>query len=96
MTIDNELALEFLRKAEQDLGSARLLLTSDNLFDTACFHCQQLAEKSIKSLLTHRSIRFNKIHDLDISEMERGKRTIGKESARKFAEALKTDYRVFL
>lgn len=31
-----------------------------------------------------------------ISEMERGKRTIGKENARKLAIALKTDYRVFL
>ena len=65
MTIDNELALEFLRKAEHDLGSARLLLTSDNLFDSACFHSQQLAEKSIKAVLTHKSIRFKKIHDLD-------------------------------
>jgi plasmid maintenance system antidote protein VapI len=31
-----------------------------------------------------------------ISEMERGKRPIGKETAKKLAVALKTDYRVFL
>jgi len=31
-----------------------------------------------------------------ISEMEQGKRPIGKESARKLAKALNTDYRVFL
>ncbi len=31
-----------------------------------------------------------------ISEMEHGKRSIGKEAARKLAVALKTDYRVFL
>lgn len=31
-----------------------------------------------------------------ISEMENGKRPIGKESAKKFAEVLKVDYRVFL
>lgn len=31
-----------------------------------------------------------------ISEMEQGKRPIGKESAKKLATALKTDYRVFL
>ena len=31
-----------------------------------------------------------------ISEMERGKRPIGKENARKLARALNTDYRVFL
>ncbi|WP_240195076.1 helix-turn-helix domain-containing protein [Desulfobulbus rhabdoformis] len=31
-----------------------------------------------------------------ISEMENGKRTIGKENAKKLAAALKADYRVFL
>jgi DNA-binding XRE family transcriptional regulator len=31
-----------------------------------------------------------------ISEMENGKRPIGKETAKKLAVALKTDYRVFL
>jgi transcriptional regulator with XRE-family HTH domain len=31
-----------------------------------------------------------------ISEMENGKRTIGKEAAKKPAKALNTDYRVFL
>jgi ribosome-binding protein aMBF1 (putative translation factor) len=31
-----------------------------------------------------------------ISEMENGKRTIGKEMARKLAEVLQVDYRVFL
>lgn len=31
-----------------------------------------------------------------ISEMEQGKRTIGKESAKKLATALHVDYRVFL
>jgi ribosome-binding protein aMBF1 (putative translation factor) len=31
-----------------------------------------------------------------VSEMENGKRTVGKEMARKLAEALNVDYRVFL
>lgn len=31
-----------------------------------------------------------------ISEMERGKRPIGKKTAKQFSEALKVDYRVFL
>jgi transcriptional regulator with XRE-family HTH domain len=31
-----------------------------------------------------------------ISEMENGKRPIGKKNAKKFAEVLKIDYRVFL
>lgn len=36
------------------------------------------------------------IRQRHISEMERGKRPIGKEMARKLAAALDTDYRVFL
>lgn len=66
MTIDHELALAFLQKAEHDLGTARLLIADEVYFDSICFHCQQLAEKSIKALLTHKSIRFKKIHDLEI------------------------------
>lgn len=66
MTIDHEFALEFLRKAEHDLASARFLLTGEDLFTSACFHCQQLAEKAIKAVLTHNSIRFKRIHDLDL------------------------------
>jgi plasmid maintenance system antidote protein VapI len=31
-----------------------------------------------------------------ISEMEQGKRTIGKENAKKLAKVLDTDYRMFL
>ena len=31
-----------------------------------------------------------------ISEMEQGKRTIGRENAKKLAKALETDYRMFL
>lgn len=65
MTIDHEFALEFMRKAEHDLGVARILLAEDTFYDSACFHCQQLAEKSIKAVLTHNSIRFRKIHDID-------------------------------
>lgn len=37
-----------------------------------------------------------KIPRSNISEMERGKRPIGKEMARRLAKALNTDYRVFL
>ena len=51
MNIDNELALEFLRKAEHNLDSARLLLTGDNLFDSVCFHCQQQLKNQSKPCL---------------------------------------------
>lgn len=36
------------------------------------------------------------IHQRHISEMENGKRSVGKEWAKKLAKALKCDYRVFL
>jgi ribosome-binding protein aMBF1 (putative translation factor) len=36
------------------------------------------------------------VHQRHISEMENGKRPIGKKNARLFAKALDTDYRVFL
>jgi len=36
------------------------------------------------------------VHQRHLSEMEHGKRTIGKKNAKLFAEVLNTDYRVFL
>jgi DNA-binding XRE family transcriptional regulator len=36
------------------------------------------------------------VHQRHLSEIEHGKRTIGKKNAKLFAEALNTDYRVFL
>jgi hypothetical protein len=42
MNADHEFALEFLRKAESDLGSARLLLTS-------CIHQKEVVGKNRKS-----------------------------------------------
>jgi len=36
------------------------------------------------------------VHQHHLSEMEHGKRTIGKKNAKLFAQALNTDYRVFL
>lgn len=36
------------------------------------------------------------MHQRHLSEMEHGKRTIGKKNAKLFAQALDTDYRVFL
>jgi ribosome-binding protein aMBF1 (putative translation factor) len=36
------------------------------------------------------------VHQRHISEMENGRRTIGKKNAKLFAKALDTDYRVFL
>ena len=59
------LAREWLRKARHDLDSARKLAADpDPLLDTAIYHCQQAAEKSIKGLLVLQDQRFEKTHDL--------------------------------
>ncbi|RJP18385.1 MAG: XRE family transcriptional regulator [Candidatus Omnitrophota bacterium] len=49
-----------------------------------------------EELTQERLSAMTKIPRRHISEMENGKRPIGKENARKLAEALKTNYRVFL
>lgn len=50
-----------------------------------------------KSEMTHaRLSELTGIPQRYISEMEQGKRTIGKENAKKLAKALETDYRMFL
>ncbi|HSX37818.1 MAG TPA: helix-turn-helix transcriptional regulator [Chlamydiales bacterium] len=50
-------------------------------------------KKGVTQLELSEEIGVNQHH---ISEMENGKRPIGKEMARRLAEFFKTDYRVFL
>jgi len=67
MNTSENLVMEWMRKGENDLKTARLVLASENgPLDTVCFHAQQLAEKSLKALLTHRGIRFSKTHSLQL------------------------------
>ena len=67
MSTSEHLVTEWIRKGENDLKTARLVLGSeDGPFDTVCFHAQQLAEKSLKALLTNRGIRFSKTHSLQL------------------------------
>jgi len=56
---------QWLIKAEHDIGSARRLVSGDIPYlDTAVYHCQQAAEKSLKAYLTLKDSPFQKIHDL--------------------------------
>lgn len=57
---------QWAEKAEGDLRSAKVLLSSrePGVYDAACFHVQQCAEKYIKALLSYRAIFFEKTHDL--------------------------------
>jgi HEPN domain-containing protein len=55
----------WLHKAEEDLRMAELALGQDHpLTSSACFHCQQCAEKYLKALLIRRNIKFPPTHDL--------------------------------
>jgi len=57
---------EWIFKAEGDYRSADALLHQIEIpeVDTACFHCQQCAEKYVKAFLTEHGIDFPRYHDL--------------------------------
>jgi len=68
----NEVTGEWVEKADNDFYSADVLLHSGDvpLIDTACFHCQQCAEKYLKAFLTDHLIRFERTHVLkDLLEL---------------------------
>jgi HEPN domain-containing protein len=57
---------EWVFKAEDDYRSAEALLYEIEIpiVDTACFHCQQSAEKYIKAFLVEHDIDFPRSHNL--------------------------------
>jgi len=56
----------WLAKAQGDLKAAKILSSSENgQRDIAIYHCQQSAEKAIKSWLVFREVPFQKVHDLE-------------------------------
>ena len=60
-----ELVRDWLTRADHDLRSARALASlADPLLDTAIYHCQQAAEKSVKAWLQGRDEPFPKTHDV--------------------------------
>jgi HEPN domain-containing protein len=61
-----ELVREWLVRADPDLRSARVLASlADPLLDTAIYHCQQAAEKSVKGWLQSNDDPFPKTHDIE-------------------------------
>ena len=58
-----DLARGWLLKAASDLRAAKACLSAGSP-DTACFHCQQTAEKSLKAHLIFHGINFPFTHDL--------------------------------
>jgi len=61
---DQDVARGWLRKADSDLSNAELCLAAGKALDTACFHCQQAAEKSLKAYLIGKHVEFPFVHDL--------------------------------
>lgn len=72
----NPILENWMRIAENDLKSARAL-ERDALFETACYHCQQAAEKYLKAYLIYAAIEPPRSHDLTrlvtIAKMVEGK-----------------------
>jgi len=62
----NDLAIEWIAKAEGDLSTAgrELRARRNPNYDAACFHAQQAAEKYLKAFLQERAAYFPKIHNL--------------------------------
>jgi HEPN domain-containing protein len=57
---------QWLAKAEEDVGVARLLFHEDTPYlATVGFHAQQAAEKYLKAFLVWCQVEFPKTHDLD-------------------------------
>jgi HEPN domain-containing protein len=56
----------WLLKADHDIISAqRLLEIEPMILDSACFHCQQAVEKSLKAYLCYKDRDIVKTHDVD-------------------------------
>ena len=59
-------ALEWTKKANADLDTAKTLMEIDNPHtEIIGFHCQQAVEKYMKAYLVSINMKIPKIHDLD-------------------------------
>ncbi len=61
----DDLVRGWIRKAESDLATARIVAVSPGPYDTACFHAQQRAEKYLKGFLTFAEQPFPFTHNLE-------------------------------
>ena len=60
-----QLTRVWLTKALHDLQTARITAgAADGPLDTAIYHCQQAAEKTVKDWLTASNVEFEKTHDI--------------------------------
>lgn len=66
MDKNSKIYQDWLLKAENDLKAAEGIFGyyEQPPTDTICYHCHQVAEKSLKGYLVFQGIIFHKIHDL--------------------------------
>lgn len=64
MTPLEETAKEWFDKAERDFQAAKICGKA-KLFDISLFHCQQLAEKSLKGFLAYHNKPIDKTHKIE-------------------------------
>lgn len=64
MNTPNSIYHEWLQKAEEDEFAGKAILDAERYPAPACFHFQQVAEKSLKALLAFHNQPNPKVHDL--------------------------------
>lgn len=64
---------EWVREAEDELGSAQILLEHGR-FKAACYHSQQSVEKGLKALIIEKGERPGRVHDI-VDLLSHAKRT---------------------
>jgi HEPN domain-containing protein len=61
-----ELVRHWLERAQVDLRSAQVDLSVEPpITEDACFHCQQVAEKTLKAFLVHHGVEFEHTHQIE-------------------------------
>jgi HEPN domain-containing protein len=64
MPLNSQSSSDWLKKAEEDLESAKILFKESTIYNTIGFHCQQTVEKSLKAYLYAQKVAVKKSHDL--------------------------------
>lgn len=62
--MQNEVAKEWIEKAEEDFGFASTGIEYTDYFAQVCFHFQQAAEKYLKAFIVAYGLEFRPIHNL--------------------------------
>ena len=90
---DPSIVREWLSKADEDFGFAKINLEEDNKFySQICFHFQQATEKYLKAYIAAYDLEFEKIHNLIALLKICGKKDASLLSLMEQCELLNTAY----